>query len=109
MQLWLLMAAALQAASAVNPGADFKRLAPAEVGHVATAHALDFRLSQQAGSPGPTPLIRGMIVQHGIAPNAAVGLGMSNLLERRKTGFDARDDARPKRSRKPAVTFVLKF
>ena len=109
MQLWLLIAAAGQAALVSNAGAGMKGLQPVEIGRVAAARALDLRLSQDLRAASPVPLIRGMIVQRGIAPNAALGLGLANLLEKRKAGFDARDDARPKRSRKPAVTFVLKF
>lgn len=106
---WLLVAAAAQAASATNVGIGMKGLMPFEVGPVATARAIDLRLSQQVQNASSLPFIGGMIVQHGIAPNVAVGLGLANLYERRKPGFDASNDGRPKRSRKPAVTFVLKF
>jgi hypothetical protein len=109
MQPWLLIAAALQAAPALNAGPQLRGLAPVEIGHLATAHSLDFRLRQENPVPGAVPLIRGMLVQHDVAPNAVVGIGMSNLYDRRKSGFDTGDGARPKRSRKPAVTFVLKF
>ena len=109
MQTWLLIAAATQAASAANSGVAMKGLSPIQVGPLATARALDLRLSHEMGDISPVSLISGMIVQRGVAPNAAVGLGLANLYERRKAGFDARDDGRPKRSRKPAVTFVLKF
>jgi hypothetical protein len=109
MLTWLLIAAAAQAASAANAGIGMKGLAPVDVGPVAVARALDFRLSQEIRSSSPVPLIRGLIVSRGVAPNATVGLGLANLYERRKPGFDARDDGRPRRSRKPAVTFVLKF
>src|SRR6476469_2028981 len=101
MQLWLLIAAAGQAASVPNMGAGIRGLAPFELGHIATSRALDLRLSHELRAPTPLPLIRGMIVQRGIAANAAIGLGMANLYEKRRSGFDARDDARPKRSRKP--------
>ena len=102
---WLLMAA-LQAASAANT-AGMKGLAPIE--HLATAHALDFRLKQESAMPGPVPVVRGLIVQQGLAPNVVVGLGLSNLYEKRKAAFVGGAGTRPKRSRKPAVTFLLKF
>ncbi len=108
MESWLLIAAALQAASAPNSG-EMKGLSPVDIGHLATAHILDFRLKQESPAAGPVPLVRGMIVQHELAPNAAVGLGLSSLYEKRKAGFDSGAGARPKHSRKPAVTFVLKF
>lgn len=109
MQSWLLIAAAVQAASAANVGAGPKGMVPVEVSHVATARTIDLRLTQQYGPSTPSPFMRGMIVQHGIAPNAAVGLGLATMYSRRKTGFDPGNDGRPKRSRKPAVTFLLKF
>jgi hypothetical protein len=109
MQIWLLIAAALQAASAAHPGAEMHGLAPADIGRVATARAVDLRVTQQSGLTAPIPLLRGMIVQHGIAPNAVLGVGLANLYARRKLGYDPGNDGRPKRSRKPAVTFVLKF
>jgi hypothetical protein len=109
MQPWLLIAAALQAASGAQSGAQMRGLEPVEIGHLASARSLDFRLKQDSHVPGPVPLTRGMLFQHGIAPNATVGIGLSNLYDRRKAGFDTGEGARPKRSRKPAVTFVLKF
>ena len=109
MVLWLLIAAVSQAAATANASADMRGLAPGEIGHLATAHVLDFRLKQDSPLPGPVPLTRGMIVQHELAPNAAVGIGLSNLYDKRKSGIDGGLDSRPKRSRKPAVTFVLKF
>ena len=42
------------------------------------------------------------------APNAFVGVGLANLYGRKKRG-DARIADPPVRSKKPAVTFVLKF
>jgi len=107
MHLWLLIAAAAQAASA--NGAAMKGLAPVVAGPVATARALNLRLNQELQDSATLPVIGGMIVQHGIAPNAAVGLDLSGHSERRKAGFDVRDNPQPKRSRKAAVTFLLKF
>ena len=107
MMSWLLIAA-LQAGSAAST-ADMKGLAPVGIGHLATAHVLDFRLKQESSIPGPVSILRTVIVQHERAPNAAVGLGLSNLYEKRKAAFDGGTGIKPKRSRKPAVTFVLKF
>ena len=109
MLTWLLIAAAAQGASAANVGIGMKGLASLDIGPVATARAIDLRLSEQMRPSASPQLIRGMIVQHGVAPNAVVGFGLANLYERKKPGFDPRDDGRPKRSRKPAVTFVMKF
>jgi len=106
---WLLIAAAAQAASPPGLSAGLKGISPVHIGHVAAARALDLRLVQQSGSFGSVPLIRGMIVQREVGPNAAIGFGLANLYSRRKMGYDASSDGRPKRSRKPAVTFVMKF
>lgn len=105
---WLLIAAASQVAAA-NAGADMKGLALGQIGRLATAHALDFRLTQDSLASGPIPLMRSIIVQHDFAPNAAIGIGLSSLYDKRKSGIEGLIDTRPKRSRKPAVTFVLKF
>ena len=109
MQSWLLMVAAVQAAFAPAANAGLKGISPVDIGHVATARALDLRLVQQSGGFTTVPLISGMIVQREVAPNAAIGLGLANLYSRRKLGFDASSDGTPKRSRKPAVTFLMKF
>ena len=109
MLTWLLIAAAAQGASAANVGIRMTGLTSLDIGPVATARAIDLRLSHEISPSLSMPLIRGMIVQRGVAPNAVVGLGLANLYERKKPGFDPRDDGRPKRSRNPAVTFVMKF
>jgi hypothetical protein len=109
MQSWLLIAAAIQAASAANAGVQYKGMAPIEISHVATARTIDLRFAEQYGIQAATPFMRGMIVQREVAPNAAVGIGLATMYSRRKVGFDAGNDGRPKRSRKPAVTFLMKF
>jgi hypothetical protein len=50
-----------------------------------------------------------MVLQEGIATNAFVGVGLANIYNRAKSGSNQRLSDRPARSRKPAVTFVLKF
>ena len=109
MPSWLLLAAALQAAPIAGLGPDMRGLAPEEVSHLARTHALDLRLKQDSTPFAQMPLIRGVILQREVAPNAAVGLGLSNLYDRRKSGFDNGAGVRPRHSRKPAVSFVLKF
>jgi hypothetical protein len=108
-QPWLLIAVGLQAAVPPAAAPAFGGMSPLEIGHVVKAHTLDFRLRQESGTTAPAPLIRGMIVQHYVAPNAAVGVGLSNLFDRGKSGVSVRDGARPRHSRSPAVTFALKF
>jgi hypothetical protein len=88
--------------------AQSKRLTPVEVASVARNHSVDLRLSQQQGYDRPLPLMRGMIVQQGVSENAIVGIGLANIYGRAKSG-DLRMTDRPPRSRKPAVSFVMKF
>jgi hypothetical protein len=97
----------LLAASTVAQ-AQTKRLTPIEVASVARNHNIDLRLSQQQGFDRPLPLMRGMIVQQGVADNAFVGIGLANIYGRKKGG-DMRVSDRPPHSRKPAVSFVMKF
>jgi hypothetical protein len=54
------------------------------------------------------PLMRSMIAQQGVGPNAFVGIGLANIYSRKK-GSNLRIGDPPQHSRKPAVTFVMKF
>jgi hypothetical protein len=106
---WLGLLALLPLAAATVAHAQMKGVASADVASVARNHQLDLRLSQQQGNDHPLPLMRGMIVQQDVAPNAIVGLGLANIYGRRKSGASARLGDVPARSRKPAVTFIMKF
>jgi hypothetical protein len=75
---------------------------------VARSHALDFRLAEERGLYRQAPLMRGMLVQRNVAPNAVVGVGLANIYGRKK-GVDPSLNDRPSRTRKPAVTFVMRF
>jgi len=50
-----------------------------------------------------------MVVQQDVGTNAFVGVGLANIYGRARSGSNQRISDRPARSRKPAVTFVLKF
>lgn len=108
MRYWLAVAVFLPVLASTATHAQMKGLIPADVAGVARGHALDLRLAQQQGFDRPMPLVRGMIAQQNFAPDAFVGIGLANLYGRKKRG-DARITDPPVRSRKPAVTFVLKF
>ena len=108
MRLWLAMAVVLPLVAATGAHAQMTGLAPGEVAGIARTRALDLRLSQEMGIERPMPLVRGLIVRHEFAPNATVGLGLSNIY-RKKSGSDLSLGERPSRSRKPAITFVFKF
>lgn len=108
MQKWLAMAVFLPLLASTAAHAQMKGILPFEAVRVAHAHRLDLRPAQQKGFDGHLPVVRGMIAQQDFSPNAFVGLGLSTLYGRRKRG-DARITDPPVRSKKPAVTFVLKF
>lgn len=81
------------------------RLVPGQ----ATTRALDLRLSQELGMQRPAPLVRGMLVRHDVAPNATVGLGLANIYAKRKGSAEWRIGEPTPHSRKPAMTFILRF
>jgi len=108
MTRWLAIAAILPFFAAGEARAQNPPVFPNEIVVVARTHVLDLRLAQEQGIQRPIPLIRGMLVQKGIAPNATVGVGLANIYGRKKGG-DVTSGDRLSRSRKPAVTFVLKF
>lgn len=109
MRKWLGLLATLALAPATAVIAQVDALAKPDVASVARAHQIDLRLSQQQGNERPLPLIRGMIVQQEVAAGASVGLGLANLYGRRKNGSSARPGDPPAYSRKPAITFIMKF
>lgn len=106
MSKWLVIAvvSALTASSAASAQMS-ARLVPGQ----ATTRALDLRLSQELGIQRPAPLVRGMLVRHDVARNATVGLGLANIYAKRKGSAEWRIGEPTPHSRKPAVTFILKF
>jgi hypothetical protein len=106
MSKWLAIAVvpALVAASAASAQSSGRFIA----GH-ATSRALDLRLLEESGTVRPAPLIRGMIVRQQIAPNAAFGLGLANIYTKRKGSAEWRVGEPAPHSRRPAITFMLKF
>ena len=108
MSRWLAMVAFVPLASATGAYAQNKGAAFADVALVARNHAIDLRLADSQGAPGPLPLMRGMLLQQGVGANAFLGVGLANIYGRKK-GADGTAGDRPPRSRKPAVTFVMRF
>src|SRR4051812_1525698 len=94
----------LAAAAGVQQG--MNGLSAGDIASVARTRAIDLRLSQELAPDRPALLVPGMIVRHDFAPNASVGLGLANIYGKKKVGSETRVDGR---SRKPAITFVLKF
>jgi hypothetical protein len=109
MREWLPVVAVLPLiAAAAAAHAQAKRFTPGQVASVARNHAVDLRLSRQQGFDHPLPLMRGTILQQGVADNAFVGVGLANIYGRKKRADPWITD-RPPRSRKPAVSFTMKF
>lgn len=109
MRAWVAIAAALPLLAATAAHAQMRGLIPAEVDGVAKTRALDLRVSEQHYAGRPAPLVEGLLVRHNLATNAVVGLGLATMYGRRKVGSSYRLGDPPARSRKPAVSFQLKF
>jgi hypothetical protein len=105
MRMWLAPAAVLPLIVASTAHAQMKELAAAPPGAPA-ARAPYFRLVPQQPYPG-AQFTTGTLVEQDLAPNAAFNVGMSEILGRKKRALTGNED--PVRSRKPAVSFVLKF
>jgi hypothetical protein len=105
---WLAVAAVSPLIVATTAHAQMKGLAPAEVAGVARSHTIDLRISEQQGVDRPLPLVQGMLAHQDVAPNAIIGVGLANMYGRKK-GQNLRVGDTPSRSRKPAVTLIMKF
>lgn len=80
-----------------------------QLAQIATVRTIDLRIAEQQNQPQQGVFAGGMIVQHEVAPNALLGFGLAKLFTRRK-GVAANGTAETVgRSRRPAVTFTLKF
>lgn len=69
---------------------------------------LDFRLIEEPSANRVDPASRGFTAGTEVAPNARVGVQMMTV-SRPKLGPEWRVDGRSIRSRKPAVSFSLRF
>jgi hypothetical protein len=102
----LAIAAVLPLFAAPGAHAQVRPLITDEIVVVARSHVLDLRVAQEQGVERPLPLVEGMLVQKGVGHNAYFGVGLAHLYGRKK-GSDP--SQLPARSRRPAVTFVMKF
>jgi len=109
MKEWLVIAAVLPFAAATGAQAQMKGLAAMEIADVAKTRTLDLRLQQQVSAERTAPLMRGLMFQQDLAPNAAIGVGLANIYAKRRAGSDLQVGERPNRSRKPAVSFTFRF
>jgi hypothetical protein len=85
-----------------------KGLGAVAVADAAKNRMLDFRITETPAAASRLPLPSGMLVGRSLAPNATIGLGLANVYQRRR-GWNLRPTDPAVRSRKPAVTFVVKF
>jgi hypothetical protein len=109
MKMWLAIAAIALLSPVTAANAQMKALLTQDVAGVAKSRTIDLRLSEEVGVPRPVPLMRGLIVSHDLAPNTSVGVGLANIYGRKRGSGDLRGGDQPRRSSKPAVTFILKF
>lgn len=107
MTKWLAGAAALWLLGSSGAQAQMKGLGAVEIAEAAKNHTLDYRISDDPARWTRLPIAPNMIVHKDVGANAAIGLGLANMYQRRRGSFRAGDP--PVRSRKPAVSFVLKF
>ena len=109
MQRWLIIAglAPLLAATAAN-GQARRLLDTREAASDARAPAVNFRLVQKPSPNAVDPPSTGWQVDTAVASNARVGFRMMTI-SRPKLGPDWRVDGRAVRSRKPSVSFTLRF
>jgi hypothetical protein len=109
MREWLPVAAVLPLlAAATAANAQMKDLMPVDSTRAKSPHVLDLRVTQEAGLNGRVTVTPGLILRQGVASNAFVGLSLANVYGR-KVGSDLRTGARPPGSRRPALTFIMKF
>lgn len=108
MRKWLVVAAVVLGAGSSAAQAEMKGLGAGEAVSIARARTIDLRLAQGSGYGGHAPLVPSMLVRRDVMPNGALGLGLASFYARRK-GAELRPDEKPRLSRKPAVTFVLRF
>ena len=106
---WLVIAALGASFAGGQVAAQMKGHSPAEIAGVARTRALDLRISQMPSMPTQPPLVASMLVSRELAPNARIGVGLASIYGRKKSGGEMRINGGPGRSRKPAVTFVLRF
>lgn len=96
------------AASAIQASAQMKGLGAIGLAQTVRNRALDFRVSKDSFGAPPLPLSVDMLVHKDIGANAAMGVGLANMYQR-KRGPNFRPDDPLVRSRKPAVSVVVKF
>ena len=104
---WLAAAVVLGAFGS-NAHAQLKGLGAVAIADAAKNRTFDYKITENPISAQRLPLPSGMLVGRELAPNATVGVGLANVYQRRR-GWNLRPSDPAVRSRRPAVTFVMKF
>ena len=107
MHRWLIIVGVVPLAAAAAGHAQSNSLSPPEPSPKAQ-RTLDLRLTQEPGFDFLTPPTRGFVAGTEVAPNARIGFHLMTV-SRPKLGPEWRMDGRSNRSRKPAVSFRLRF
>lgn len=108
MTRWLSAAATIWLLGSSGAIAQVKNLGTIEVIGKTTGRALDLRIRPDHGAGIHQYQSPSMLLSRQVGENAAIGFGIAKVYGRRATG-DLRTGERTVRTRKPAVTFVLKF
>lgn len=108
MTRWLSAAAAIWLLGSSSAFAQTMSLGTLEVVGQSKGRALDLRLPHDNGATTRQFQSPSMLLSRELGDHTAIGFGMAKVYGRRATG-DLRTGERTVRTRKPAVTFVLKF
>ena len=105
MTRWLAVAAAFWLLGTTGAQAQLKGFSAIDAAEIAKNRTIDLRIAKP--EPGYTTTLHvsaGALIRQDLGTNSAVGLGLVNTYEKRR---GAGQSIRP--SRKPAVTFTMKF
>jgi hypothetical protein len=105
---WLAGAVVLGVLGASSAQAQMKGLGAIAIADTAKNRTLDYKITDSPLPANRLPLPSGMLVGREVGPGATIGVGLANVYQRRR-GWNLRPTDPAVRSRKPAVTFVMKF
>jgi hypothetical protein len=71
-------------------------------------HIIDLRISPDTRIDAHQPLVPSLIVRRDLGANSAIGVGLAKVYGKRRWA-DPGIGERTVRTRKPAVTFIMKF
>ena len=108
MTRWLAAAVTLGLLGSSGAQAQMKSFASTDEGETAHTRTVDLRMPQPALMDAPQTYGGGMLVRRELGSNTAIGVGLAKVYGKRR-GLDLSTGERTVRTRKPAVTFLLKF